>query len=138
MPIGRWEWNYSFGINTWTKHVRGPYLDSRSLTVFGRFAYPVELIGAPVRLHLLMFDTKDARYVEQPERVGSLSRHRETKGYEAYLFMPQDVLPSLLTMLVGERLRYVVLSGAALFRGGTEIESYRFEHEVDVAEYLAE
>jgi hypothetical protein len=60
-----------------------------------------------------------------------MSRERG-KGFLAHLFMPEDVLPSLLPFLLAERLRYVVFYGTPLFRGKCEIESYRFEAMMEV------
>jgi hypothetical protein len=60
MPIGRWSWDYGYGINWMKKYVRGHFLDSRHLDVYGRLMLPSELAGTPVRLSFLTFDPKEA------------------------------------------------------------------------------
>jgi hypothetical protein len=131
MPIGRWEWDYGYGINRLKKWVRGHFLENRDLKVRGRLIRPHDLAGTPVCLWFLTFDAQNAHYVEPPTSVGSLHWDRETKGYEVRLFMPRDVLPSLLPLLIAEKLRYVVFHGSPLVRGQCEIEGYQFEAEVD-------
>jgi hypothetical protein len=62
-------------------------------------------------------------------------KDRETKGYRGFVPLPQDILSSLLTMLIADKLRYVVFDAAPLFRGQTGIESYRFDEMVELEEY---
>jgi hypothetical protein len=74
---------------------------------------------------------------ERPTRIGSLWKNHQERCLESVISMPEDVLPSLLPMLLAERLRYVVLNGTPLFRRQAEIRSYRFEAIVDFDNYAA-
>ena len=44
--------------------------------------------------------------------------------------MPEDVLPSLLPMLIGGRFRFVLLIGSKLKRWSAQIQSYNFLEEL--------
>jgi hypothetical protein len=65
-------------------------------------------------------------------------RDRETQSFRAVISMPEDILPSLLPMLLAERLRYVVFEGTPLFRGQAEICQYRFDALVDFGDFPPE
>jgi hypothetical protein len=135
VPIGKWEWGYGFGINKTKKLIPGYFSDSRGLSVQGRLLRPMPLAGAPMRLLFHPTDVNPERYVEVPTAIGPMWSDRETKGYQGFVPLPRDVLSSLLTMLVADKLRYVVFDAAPLFRGQTQIESYRFDDIVDFEEY---
>jgi len=133
--IDRWEWNYSFGINNIPKISASRYLDYRLLKIFGNLMRPAKISGSRAELCFMPMTIRvDAHEGEAlPEYVGGLQEHPEqnTERYWAHLSMPQDILPSLLPMLVAQRIRCVVLSGSALSRGLASIRRFRFEATVD-------
>lgn len=128
ISIERWEWNYSFGINDWEPHLHaGYYADYRHLQVHGALVRPSEVSDVAVQLNFLTTEISSERspYRKDPTDIGPMWKRRGA-GIEAYLLMPTDILPTLLPMLVAEKLRYVVLHGAPMFRGGTQIQRFQF------------
>jgi hypothetical protein len=70
------------------------------------------------------------QYKTRPDCVGHIDRGRRTKVFSAYFSMPVDVLPTIVPMLLGERLRFLILQGSKLHYGGTPVRSYRFLREL--------
>lgn len=133
MPIDRWDWDYSFGINNTKGLLRGMYLDHRHLIVQGRLMRPTEIAGTLVRLSFVPSDLRGESklYAAPPTSIGSMWRDRETRAFSSVVSMPEDVLPSLISMLLAERLRYVVFVSAPLFRGQADLRHYRFEETIE-------
>jgi hypothetical protein len=65
-----------------------------------------------------------------PHKIGDWWQDEQTQGFQAVLAMPEDVLPSLLPMLLAERLRFLVLNCSAPTQGQADIRSYRFADSV--------
>lgn len=133
MSIDRWEWVFSFGINNTPKWIAGNYSDYRHLVVHGRLVRPAKVAGTATRLSFVPSDIREAakRFTVHPTHVGSIWKDHKEQSFKSVVLMPEDILPSLLPMLLAERLRYVVFTGTPLFRGHAEIRSYRFTLIVD-------
>jgi hypothetical protein len=104
-------------------------LAHRHLIVHGKLLRPAKVAGTPAIISFVPSDVRNnaKHYTEPPSRIGSMWKERETQRFNCNISMPEDILPSLLPMLLAERLRYVVLDGTPLFRGQAEIRHYRFE-----------
>ncbi|TAJ82896.1 hypothetical protein [Reyranella sp.] len=129
LSIERWEWDYSFGINEWKKHFRGTYREHRALTIHGVLHRPAGLIGTRAEVSFLPSDMEGRaqRLPEPPTSIGQMWRVRREQKFEVFVSLPSDVLPSLLSMLIAEKLRFVTLDGMVLFRGRTEIRRFSFD-----------
>lgn len=68
--------------------------------------------------------------IEKPLAVGSLGRNRGMSGLRGYLSLPEDALSTLLVMLVAERLKFVLLHGTRIGRGGARLHSCRLSEAV--------
>ncbi|MEZ5898509.1 MAG: hypothetical protein R3D51_03350 [Hyphomicrobiaceae bacterium] len=109
--IEDWEWSLSFGVNTMS-HRTDPYADFRHLVLRGKLLRPTNLKADTGELTLLP-DPRlnwDQRQKDEPKCVGSLDLYRGR--LTGLLSLPSDALPSLLQMLIGERLRYAVITSA--------------------------
>jgi hypothetical protein len=60
--------------------------------------------------------------------IGSMNLHREA---QAIFSLPADALPSLLTMLIGEKFRHIVLHGTSLRYQQASAHSFRFEMQIN-------
>lgn len=140
MPIERWEWGYSFGVNNTRRLLQGIFLDHRHLIVYGKLIRPSLLKEENVKLSFVPSNVRDEakHYTEAPPHIGSIWKDREARCINSAISMPEDVLPSLLPMLQTERLRYVVFAGTPLFRGQADIRSYRFAVGVDLDDFPPE
>lgn len=130
IAVESWEWSYSFGVNR-MKDSTEPYSDYRHLHLLGALLRPSKVKARSVRLVFLPNDAynSDQWHRHQRPHIGTLSLFR---GQMDGLFsLASDVLPLLLTMLTGDRIKYVIINGAKLHYGRTDVEGYRFEMSVD-------
>ncbi len=127
--ILRWNWSYSFGLNP-VRRESDPFMEFRHLTVSGVLMLPQRHEDEKVELMVIPDQDLNAsvrrQRVEKPLAVGSLGRSRGFSILQGYLSLPQDVLHTLLSMLVADRLKFVLLNGTRIGRGGARISSYRF------------
>jgi hypothetical protein len=107
LPIRAWHWDYMFGLNTSKWRPDEVYADYRHLIVQGELARPRSIAGHQIELAFVpspdLFDHPSRQ--QRPSGVGSISRNRGWDVMHGILSMPQNVLPSLLPMLIAERLR---------------------------------
>ncbi|MGD9668837.1 MAG: hypothetical protein AB7U75_07220 [Hyphomicrobiaceae bacterium] len=111
--IEDWEWSLSFGVNNMS-HRTDPYSDFRHLALRGKLLRPTSLKAETAELTLLP-DPRlnwDQRQKDEPRCVGSLDLY--DGQLRRLLSLPSDALPSLLQMLIGERLHYAVITGDKL------------------------
>lgn len=111
--IEDWEWSLSFGVNNMS-HRTDPYSDFRHLALRGKLLRPTNLKAETAELTLLP-DPRlnwDQRQEDDSRCVGSLDLYDgQLRGL---LSLPSDALPSVLQMLIGERLHYAVITGDKL------------------------
>lgn len=131
VEITSWEWDFSFGINKVPKLVEEPYADYRHLVVKGALLRPaavkvkdVEITFVP-RWWLDPARVSDAKYPRQPTDVGSISQQGST--IRGTFIMPADAIGPLLTMLVADRIRFLVLDGEAFRYRQASISRYSFQ-----------
>jgi hypothetical protein len=133
LRIQSWEWDYSFGIADTRLFPGEVYEDYRHLTIRGELTRPAALAGQKIGLTFVpqrdIFQPA-SKFLNKPERVGHLQRSRNTKALEGTLAMPAETLPSILSMLIAERLRFVTFASTDLFRGAAQIREYRLHETV--------
>ncbi|MGO4565894.1 hypothetical protein AB4Z52_12665 [Rhizobium sp. 2YAF20] len=128
--VESWEWSYSFGVNHMTDN-SDVYSDYRHLHLIGKLLRPSQTKADAVRLIFLPDNAynRDQWHRHHRPHIGTLNLHR---GQLDGLFsLPGDVLPSLLTMLTGDRIRFAVLRGAKLRYGHAEVHDFRLEMDLD-------
>lgn len=133
LAIRRWGWSYSFGINPIVREP-DPYMEFRHLTIHGPLIAPRNLKDQEAEITIIPDQDLDAavrrQRIEKPLAIGSLGRNRGMSGLQGYLSLPRDALSTLLVMLVAERLKFVLLHGARIGRGGARLHSYRLSEAV--------
>jgi hypothetical protein len=131
VAIESWEWSLSFGIDR-TRNASEPYTDFRHLHLIGKLLRPTKLKEDTVRVVLLPDERYNRDHWDQQRHVPSIGGIGFYRGsFEALCLLPADALPSLLTMLTAEKLRYVVLQGAKLRYGRAHLEHYSLEMTFD-------
>jgi hypothetical protein len=125
-----WEWSFMFGVSNAPQISGGPYDDYRHLMVHGKLIRPTRLQERSLELNLLPDErlNKEHRQNDHPTLIGHLSFHGRPS---ALMSVPADALPTLLTMLIAEKFKYVVLHGSALRYRQTDLQSLRFEMQID-------
>jgi hypothetical protein len=125
-----WEWSFMFGVSNAPHISGGPYDDYRHLTVRGKLVRPTRLQNRALELNLLPDErlNRERWQNQQPTLIGHLSFHGRPS---ALMSVPADALPSLLPMLIAKKFRYVVLHGSALHYRQTDLQSFRFEVQID-------
>jgi hypothetical protein len=129
VPIERWSWGFSYGLDAVSGYRPGSRSDFRHLNVFGQFLRPRRLAGPRVELTFVRSDPPektDSPPLVIPDHIGSLWSDPPRSRYLAVLSMPSDVLPSLLTVLAADRLRYVVMVGVQRSPRDIDVREYRF------------
>jgi hypothetical protein len=129
LRIESWDWDYSFQIADSKWEPDEVYSDYRHLDVGGSLTHPKELGGHAIKLSFVPSDDllgKRAHlYKARPDNVDCINRGRQTKVFSGVFSMPVDVLPTIVPMLLGERLRFLVLQGRKLHYGSASMRSYR-------------
>lgn len=130
IAVESWEWSYYFSINR-MKDRKDPYSDYRHLHLFGTLLRPLKSKAKEVRLVFLPNDAynSDQWHRHHNPHIGTLSVYRGRM--EGLFYLASDVLPMLLTMLTGDRIKFVVINGKKLHYGRTDIDGYRFECALD-------
>lgn len=112
VEIQGWDWGFWFGITNVPQISGGHYDDYRHLEISGTFVAPHKYAGRSVELAFL----PDRRLNNQgggTYHIGSVGHLTLPRAASAICSMPSDALPAVLQMLVAERFRFVVFSGAA-------------------------
>jgi hypothetical protein len=129
VAIESWEWSLSFGIDR-TRYASEPYTDFRHLHLFGKLVRPSRLQASDARIVLI----PDASYNrcnwgQKPDlAVGGISLYRG--AFEALCSIPADALAPLLTVLAGDRIKYVTFQGAKFRYGSARVDNFRFDTEM--------
>jgi hypothetical protein len=74
------------------------------------------------------------KFNEPPKAVGRIQPAGRTTNFEAILDMPEDSLPMVLSMLLGERWQLLVLHGTQFMRRSAQVDTYRFSASEDLDE----
>jgi hypothetical protein len=139
IEIVDWETSYSFTVNHNDRFFAGSYREHLHLEINGNLRHPRKFDDLEIRLTLLG-DRKltshlvAEEYLEpQPVSVGHLTirgKHRDYLGS-----IPHDVVPSLSSLLQAKQVRFISLSGKALFRGSASIDYVHFMRDFNPEEW---
>ena len=127
IAIDNWEWSFTFGVSS-IREDEGAYADYRQLLLCGRLLAPSSVKAETVELALLPneeLNLGQERDRHQPISIGSV--HVAQGHMSALISIPADALPSILTMVTAEVLRFAVLTGSKLRYGRTAITRMRLE-----------
>ena len=136
VAIEDWDWSVWFGVNK-TPERGGPYSDYRHLLLYGKVLRPA-LKADSVELTLLPEDALNEgnRELHNPTAIGSLHLYRGT--LRGLVSIPADLLPSLLTMLTADKLRYAVLSGDKLRYNQATLRDFRLQRDLEEEDFPPE
>lgn len=127
LPVGSWECDYDFRVNNTGPTPPGSYPDFRLLRITGRLIRPNRLAGR--LLEAIFFSEHNLRQLtssEAPKVVGRIQPRGRTTTFEVILNMPEDVLPTVISMLLDERWQYLILHGTQFTLRLAQVRSYRF------------
>ena len=129
VAIDDWDWSVWFGVNKVPER-GGPFSDYRHLLLYGKVLRPA-LKADSAQLTLLpeYALNEGNRERHNPTAIGSLQLHRGT--LRGLVSLPADLLPPLLTMLTGNKLRYAVLSGDKLRYNQALLRDFRLQRALD-------
>jgi hypothetical protein len=133
VEIQGWDWGFWFGITNAPHLSGGHYDDYRHLEITGTFVAPPKYAGRTVELAFL----PDKRLNNQgggTYHINSIGHLTLPRSARAICSMPSDSLPAVLQMLIAERFRFVVFSGAAARYGQVDFRSFRFATTFDSQE----
>lgn len=133
LAIRQWGWSYSFGLIP-VRREPDPFIEFKHLTIHGPLMAPRNLKDQEAEITIIPNQDLDAavrrQRIETPLAVGSFGRNRGMSGLQGYLSLPKDALNTLLVMLVAERLKFVLMHGTRIGRGGARLRSYRLSEAV--------
>jgi hypothetical protein len=139
IEVADWETSYSFTINRDERLFTGSYREHLHLEIKGILRYPFKFDGKDIRV-LLLGDRKLTSHLAaeeylkpQPVSVGSITirgQHREYTGS-----LPFDVVPVVSSLLQAKQVRFISMSGKALFRGSASINWINFMRDFDPEEW---
>ena len=131
MAIEDWDWALNFSSAT-SRFDRGVYSDYRHLHLRGPLLIPSRLKIASADVFLMPAPIADAEAWtgEKPESVGGVETLRGGR-FEALLTMPLDALPSVLSMLIAGKFKFIDMHGERLFRRRARIHGYRLEMDIE-------
>jgi hypothetical protein len=126
VEIDDWDWGYSFSLNTERKPI-DPYHEFRHLQVRGRLLRPAGLKTDRVEVSLLpTLDLEEgARKNLEPIALGALNSKAE--GLYGNIGIPKDALTPILQMLIGGRLKFIVMGGGPFRHRNARLHSLRLE-----------
>jgi len=139
IEVADWETSYSFKVNRDDRFYTGSYGEHLHLEIKGILRYPFKFDGKNIRV-LLLGDRKltanlvGEEYLEpQPQSIGGLTIRGEHRDFSA--FIPFDTVPVISTLLQAKQVRFISMSGKALFRGSASINYINFMRDFDPEEW---
>ena len=139
VEVADWETSYSFTVNRDDRFFVGSYREHLHLEIKGILRYPFKFDGKEIRV-LLLGDRKlkeimvGAKYLEpQPQSIGGLTIRGEHRDFSA--FIPIDMVPVVSSLLQDKQVRFISMSGTALFRGSASINWINFMRDFDPEEW---
>lgn len=139
VEVADWETSYSFTVNRDDRFYSGAYGEHLHLEIKGVLRYPFKFDGKDIRI-LLLGDRKiteilaEEKYLDpQPRSIGGLTIRGEHRDFSA--FIPFDTLPVISSLLQAKQVRFISLSGTALFRGSASINWINFMRDFDPEEW---
>jgi hypothetical protein len=129
-----WRWEYGFSVGAPLGHglPLEPYFDNREIELFGVPIRPNGLKAEAAKIRLSFFvEVEDVKGRAPPPSIGDL--YLKDALLEAYVVMPTDVLPSLLTMLTADRFKRVSIAAPKLHYRTSKIQRVRFHRNLEDA-----
>lgn len=123
--IEDWNWDYHFGVNH-DRRKPNAYTEYRTLEVEGQPFCPSSLKAESAIVHVMTDDgLLDAERKEGMTPSAGFVEVRDNL-FQANLWLPSDVQPSLLQLLIAGKLRYAVMIGEKLRYRRARIRSFQF------------
>lgn len=139
IEVADWETSYAFTINRHDRFFAGSYREHLNLEVKGILRHPLKFEGKDIRA-LSLGDRKltsnlaGEEYLDpQPVSIGSITIRGEHRDYLGS--MPFDAVPVVNLLLQTHHVRFISLSGKALFRGSASINWVHFMRDFDPEEW---
>lgn len=130
VEVTDWETSYSFTVNRNERLFVGSYREHLNLEIKGVLRHPSKFDGKDIKVTLLGDRTLTAQlaaeeYVTpQPVSVGHLTIRGQQRDYLGSI--PFDAVPVVSSLLQAKQVRFVSMSGKALFRGSALINWINF------------
>jgi hypothetical protein len=126
IQIASWDWSYSFSLNT-QRNAIDPYHEFRHLRIMGRLLRPIGQKTDKVELTLLpkADDTEDRRTDHKPLSIGSLEIYADR--IVGLISIPMDALAPILTVMVGDRFKFVTMGGTKFWHRKSRLHSLGLE-----------
>lgn len=130
VEVTDWETSYSFTVNRNERLFVGSYREHLNLEIKGVLRHPSKFDGKDIKVTLLGDRTLTAQlaaeeYVtSQPVSVGHLTIRGQQRDYLGSI--PFDAVPVVSSLLQAKQVRFVSMSGKALFRGSALINWINF------------
>jgi hypothetical protein len=126
-----WDMSYSFSLDPERRITPGPYWEHASLNIQGRFVEPATLLDRTVEM-IIIGDRRETFAAEKPEEVKwtpkAIGGLIASKSQAEYLgSVPFDTLQLIVSLLGMGKIKFLILSGEALYRSRTDIKSIHFE-----------
>jgi len=126
VAIDGWDWGCSLSLNMERQPIDS-YHEFRHLRVRGRLLHPKGL--RTDRIELTFLPSKDleseVRNALRPLGVGSLDRYGDP--VTGLLPLPEDALPPILQMMIGDRFKFVVMHGTRFSHRRATLHGFRLE-----------
>lgn len=130
VEINDWSYPYSFGIG-YKPDGSEPYRDYRHLHLMGRLVAPETVKAQSVRVSLIADPNLNLanRARHRPTAIGRIELYRG--AFDAFLSIPEDALPSLMTALAAGRMKFASLEGERLHYGKGDVRDVIFDVTLD-------
>jgi len=139
IEVADWETSYSFTINRIERLFAGSYREHLHLEIKGVLRHPSKFDGKDIKVTLLGDRTLSSQLAAEecitpkPVSVGHLTIRGQQRDYIGSI--PFDTVPLVSSLLQAKQVRFLSMSGKALFRGGASINSLHFIRDFDPEEW---
>ena len=126
IQIASWGWSYSFSLNSQSRAI-DPYDEFRHLRITGNLLRPTSQKTNKVELTLIpRADTNEDRRIDhKPISVGFLQIHGDR--IVGLISIPMDALAPILSMMVGDRFKFVTTGGTKFWHRKSRLHSLQLE-----------
>jgi hypothetical protein len=134
-----WETCYSFTINSDDRFYSGSYGEHLRFEVKGILRCPLKFEGKDIQVTFLgsrpltTYLNTEEYITPQPLSVGHLTIRGQQRDYIGSL--PFDTVPVISSLLQAKQVRFISMSGKALFRGSASIDWINFMRDFDPEEW---
>jgi hypothetical protein len=132
IEINYWDFSYMFAVNWLRNTIDGPYWEHTDLEMKGKIVHPEKLVDKEIEVTIManrrevhILNKPEDYYQFEPKAVGGLTIRG--KDSEFLGSVPFDAFHMLCSMIGAGKIKYLVLSGQALYRGSADIRSMDFQ-----------